>query len=232
MPWVRYDDDYPNHPKVAPLTDRLYRLHTSAIFWCAHHLTDGVIRVHLLEQIHLRPRTRPVDANRLVDAGLFHRAGDAPCPSEACPHDGRVPDGWIIHDYWDYQPRRSAVERERKDRADRQRRWRERRRARNASTRDSGDASTPPLRNAPVDAAPYPYPPRPVPPRPEGSGGGTPPRRVTAWGGPPPPAVGADVGGRDPERLARLAAGVEAARSAIRKTQRSDQPEPRGVINR
>lgn len=123
MPWVKFDDQYPQHPKIGPLSDRLYRLHNTAIFWSSRHTTDGVIRAELLTQV--RAKAKAADATELVRRRLFHGADDPPCPSPLCPPPG--PDGWVIHDYWDYQPTRAKVIRERTARASRQARWRARR---------------------------------------------------------------------------------------------------------
>ena len=43
MPWVRFDDLFPENRKVRRLPDPAYRLHVEAIFWCARNLTDGFI---------------------------------------------------------------------------------------------------------------------------------------------------------------------------------------------
>jgi hypothetical protein len=245
MPWVRYDDGYPDHPKIVALPDRLYRLHNTAICWAARHTTDGVIRAHLLAEIRLKPRPRPGDAAKLVDAGLLHRAGDPGCGSQYCPPAG--PDGWVIHDYWGYQPRRLQVEKDRRDRADRQARWRDKRRNSNASTPDQRNGPVDPLRNGTVDAPPYPPPPRPAPkeagggaPRSGPSGPETPPAASSAggaaggvedqhtpagdWPTDDPGAIAADIAAADQARRtahAQLAAsarrGASAARAAIRQ---------------
>lgn len=191
MPWVRFDDQYPDHPKVGPLSDRLYRLHNRAIFWCARHTTDGIIRAELLPDVWRKARA--TDAAELARRGLLHTADDPPCPSPKCPPAG--PDGWVVHDYWDYQPRRAAVEAERKAKAERQKRWRAKRRSGDASTGDRVDASnmvsTPTRVDVSRDAlvTPAPPPPRPAP---KEAGGGA-PRSGPAGPGRPPAA--ADAGG-------------------------------------
>ena len=43
MPWVRFDDQYPIHRKVAGLSDTAFRLHSAAIFWCVRNGTDGFV---------------------------------------------------------------------------------------------------------------------------------------------------------------------------------------------
>lgn len=145
MPWVRKDDQMPIHRKVAPLSDAAYRLHDEALCWASRNLTDGTIGVAELPEISKRGRLKLAD--ELVARRLWHRAGDE-CPSEQCPPAG--PDGWVIHDYWDYQPSKEKVLREKGAKADRQRRWMDARRHKKDGTRDAsqdtaeGDAPTPP----------------------------------------------------------------------------------------
>jgi hypothetical protein len=112
MPWVRYDDDFPNHWKIEPLSDAAYRLHTTAIFWVAKQLTDGYLPENRLDLIAPRRMKRPQKyVSELVAAGVWE------------PVDG----GWQLHDYLDYQPSKAQVKAEREKSAERQRRWRERR---------------------------------------------------------------------------------------------------------
>lgn len=109
MPWVRLDDRFPSHRKVALLSDRAFRLHVSAICWCAENLTDGHIADRELPLV-ARLRNVKATAKHLEDAGLWDRS------------DG----GWFIHDYLDYNPSREQVLIERKKNAERQERFRRR----------------------------------------------------------------------------------------------------------
>ena len=184
MPWVRFDDQFPIHRKIIGLTDRRYRIATEAIFWCARTLSDGVVRLADLSYLCIKATRR--DASDLVSRQIWHEAGTT-CPSPACPPPG--PDGWVIHDYWEYQPPKEQVERERAAKAERQKRWRE------ARKRGPVDASRDASRDAllhqnnleqtgRVDASRDASPignvdPTPPPPRPETSGAGEPaPGRV------------------------------------------------------
>lgn len=171
MTWVRYDDNVANHPKVAPLDDATYRLWREAIEWCAHNLTDGVIRAHQLGVTSVRA-SKP-RATRLVQSGLWHTAAGEPCQSGKCPPPG--PDGWAIHDYWDYQPTRLKVREEQAAKAERQRRWLDAQKAKKADGQKDGnrDASQDALKDAP------PSPPRPAPKE----AGAGPPQSLPAAGG-------------------------------------------------
>jgi hypothetical protein len=109
MPWVKLDDRFPSHRKVALLSDRAFRLHVSAICWSAENLTDGRIGDRELPLVaHIRGIK--ATAKQLEEAGVWDRTDD----------------GWMIHDYLDYNPSREQVLLERKKNAERQERWRQR----------------------------------------------------------------------------------------------------------
>ncbi|MFJ6566260.1 hypothetical protein ACIQNU_02480 [Streptomyces sp. NPDC091292] len=109
MPWVKLDDRFPSHRKVALLSDRAFRLHVSALCWCAENLTDGCIAERELPLV-AKVRAVKVTAKQLEDAGLWDR----------------VDDGWQIHDYLEYNPSREQVLAERKRNAARQEAFRRR----------------------------------------------------------------------------------------------------------
>lgn len=92
MTWVRLDDQFPIHRKVGALSDPAFRLHVEAICWCARHLTDGVVSRDDLSTV-----SRIRGAERYV-AELVRRG----CWSE-------TDEGWLIHDYLEFQQSRSKV---------------------------------------------------------------------------------------------------------------------------
>jgi hypothetical protein len=109
MPWVRLDDRFPSHRKIATLDDRAFRLYVSALCWSAENLTDGAIGEKELPLVaHIRGVK--ATAQRLVDAGLWERTET----------------GWQVHDFLDYQYSAEQVRAEREKNAERQRRFRER----------------------------------------------------------------------------------------------------------
>jgi hypothetical protein len=109
MPWVKLDDRFPSHRKIALLSDRAFRLHISAICWCSENLTDGRITDRELTLVaHIRGLK--ATAKQLEDAGLWDRTDD----------------GWAIHDFLDYNPSRDQVIAERKKNAERQEKFRRR----------------------------------------------------------------------------------------------------------
>lgn len=109
MTWVKLDDRFPSHRKIALLSDRAFRLHVSAICWCSENLTDGRIADRELSLI-TRIRGMKATAKQLEDAGVWDRTDD----------------GWVIHDYLDFNPSRDQVLAERKKNAERQEKFRRR----------------------------------------------------------------------------------------------------------
>jgi hypothetical protein len=154
VPWVRFDDQYPIHRKVAGLSDRAFRLHAEAIFWCARNLTDGHILPADLPQIGRRfaagKRSMKTQVAELLCGGNWHLA-DEDCPSGKCPApmDG---DGWVIHDYLDYQPSAERVRQERDAKSARQQRWVEKQKRRHPDA--SRDASQDMSADASADVTP------------------------------------------------------------------------------
>ncbi|MFJ9029772.1 hypothetical protein ACIRQP_14810 [Streptomyces sp. NPDC102274] len=173
MPWVRLDDRFPSHRKVALLSDRAFRLYVSALCWSSENLTEGKLTDRELTLV-ARVRDMKKTAKELEDARLWDR----------------VEDGWMIHDFLEYNPDRAKVKADREANAARQQAYRERKKAeqdakRNADKIESNgvtNASRNASRNGGSNDTPSPSPSRPVPPTEE------PP--------PPPPSVntpGTDV---------------------------------------
>jgi hypothetical protein len=121
VPWVKLDDRFPSHRKVALLSDRAFRLHVSAICWCAENLTDGRIGDRELALV-AHVRNVKATAKQLEEAGLWDRDDD----------------GWVIHDYLDYNPSREQVLVERKKNAARQEAFRKRRNGKPTPPSDGG----------------------------------------------------------------------------------------------
>lgn len=99
MPWIRFEDNFPEHPKVLALSDAAFRLHVRAIGYAARHLTDGRVTSAAVRSLTRRARLTA----ELVIAGLWEA----------------VDDGFRIHDYLAYQPSKAEVQARRS--ADRER---------------------------------------------------------------------------------------------------------------
>lgn len=116
MPWVRFDDQFATHRKVDGLSDTAFRLHVAAIFWCARNLMDGFVPEGDLDLVCARVRAPARFAAECVRRGLWHDARrDCPSPDCPAPADG---EGWVIHDYFQYQPRKEEVLAERSGKSD------------------------------------------------------------------------------------------------------------------
>jgi hypothetical protein len=124
MPWVRLDDRFPSHRKVALLNDRAFRLYVSGLCWVSENLTEGKILDRELTVIS-RIRGPKAAAAELVDAGLWER----------------VADGYVIHDYLEYNPDRARVKADREANAARQKAFRERKRAEREAAKKGAEGS-------------------------------------------------------------------------------------------
>jgi hypothetical protein len=186
MPWVRFDDQFPIHRKVDRLSDAAYRLHTSAIFWSARNLTDGFVSEEDLDSVTARVRTPARFAAECVNRDTWHEAG-TPCASEKCPPAPEGETGWVIHDYWAYQPSKAQVLADRDAAARRQAKWRESKGRRNGVTRPDMSENDPihngssnGVTNAVINASP----PRPAPKGSGAEGPERPGRRASPPGSP------------------------------------------------
>lgn len=238
MTWARLEGRYPQSRKVRPLSDAAFRADVEGICWSNEEGTDGRITAEDL-QLMGDGKRKPRHATELVRRGRWHTADDPPCPSERCPHDGTAADGWVIHDFLDYNPTAVEVARERAAKKERQKRWRDKKTGRYAvdASHDtyrngSRDTSRDSPRDGPHDALGDATPHRPAPPRSEGSGGGAPPSDPGGSSAPPAASsAGGAAGGRndqqrhpaadwptdDPQAIAAEVAAADAARQLERK---------------
>ncbi len=97
MPWLRLDEEFYEHPKVLLLSDAAFRVHVNAMCYCARYTTDGVVPEAALRTLRGTPRL----AKQLVGAGCWEL------------HD----DGWLIHDFLEYNPSKKKVDADRERRA-------------------------------------------------------------------------------------------------------------------
>jgi hypothetical protein len=93
MSWVRIHDGAMFHPKVISLTDKAFRLWVWGLSYCQAHLTDGVIPAAALPP-------PPKTADALVRAQLWAV---------------QAPDGFLVHDYLDWNDSKTLVQRKRAD---------------------------------------------------------------------------------------------------------------------
>jgi hypothetical protein len=112
MPWVRFCDNAPDHPKLIAIGDGPFRLWFDGNSYCQRHLTDGHIPAAALKGF----RTYSPKRVAILLAALVPGKG---------PLWHRNTDGSVeVHDYLDWNDSREKVTAERKKSKDRYDRWR------------------------------------------------------------------------------------------------------------
>lgn len=103
-----FPDQFPALREVDGLSDTAFRLHVTAIFWCAANRTDGLVPEDDLDLVSARVRAPSRFAAECVRRGAWHEARHD-CGSRYCaaPLDA---DGWVVHDYLRDNPSREELE--------------------------------------------------------------------------------------------------------------------------
>lgn len=70
MTWIKVDDQMPDHPKVAGLTDAAFRLHVTGLCYSGRYLTDGAIPSTVVARSGVRNPERA--AAELVSFGVWN----------------------------------------------------------------------------------------------------------------------------------------------------------------
>jgi hypothetical protein len=70
MPWANIDDQFPDHPKVAGLSDAAFRLHVVGICYCNRHMTNG--KIDRDEVPRLVRRFKKAALEELIDKGIWY----------------------------------------------------------------------------------------------------------------------------------------------------------------
>jgi hypothetical protein len=104
--WVKLDDGFTEHPKVAGLSDAAFRLHVNALCWCARRETDGVVPATVRKLLGATPKL----IAELVAAGLWEET------------EG----GHELHDYLEYNPSKAQLDAQREQTRTRVQKFRER----------------------------------------------------------------------------------------------------------
>lgn len=96
MAWVKIDDGFADHPKIAAAGPLGMALQVAALCYCNRFLTDGFIPQSVaLRLIQFEGLAEPEEViQRLITAGVWDEA------------EG----GYLIHDYLEYQPSREEIE--------------------------------------------------------------------------------------------------------------------------
>lgn len=163
MSWLKTDDKMPEHPKVEPLSDAAYRLHSHALHYAARYETDGFIPSAAIGGLTRHRNKQPLLQELLSATGV--RPDGAPLWTE-------VTGGWMIHDFLEYNPSHAEQEAKREKACERMQRVRSREHHANtmvntARTNAVGSPSPVPI--------PIPIPSRPDPQREEREEKGEPP---------------------------------------------------------
>lgn len=91
MAWLRLDDRFAHHPKVAHLTDKAFRAHVQTMLYCAEYDTDGLIPPTSFRLTGATPKVR----EQLVEAGLWDENAEK---SELSVHDWRIYNGKTVEE--------------------------------------------------------------------------------------------------------------------------------------
>lgn len=144
MPWFKVDDALATHDKVLSAGNPAMGLWVRAGAWSAQNLTDGHVPMRAVRLLG-----NMAQARSLVACGLWTEADD----------------GFLFHEWHDYQPTREQVEAERAEARERMQRLRSRRGKGSPEVRPNKDRSSPEVRS-PGSSQPGSSQPRPVPSRP------------------------------------------------------------------
>ncbi len=93
MSWVKIDDEFPDHKKVASLSNDAFCLHVTAMCWVAKWQTDGKLPSKLLGKLAWRCQDPASAASELVTSGVWET----------------TPEGWEIHDFLEYNPSKAQI---------------------------------------------------------------------------------------------------------------------------
>ena len=113
MPWAKLDDGFYDHPKTLRIWRRCpgaVGLHARAISYCARHSTDGHIMAEIVEGLSPLQRDREQQVKALIEEKAWYQDED----------------GFVIHDYNDYNPTKAQLEEKRAADAERKRKSRQR----------------------------------------------------------------------------------------------------------
>lgn len=102
MAWVKIDDSFADHPKIASAGPLGMALQVAALCYCNRYLTDGFIpRAMAPRLVYFEGFAEPHDViTRLIEVGIWIE----------------VEGGYRIHDYLEYQPSKADIEATREQR--------------------------------------------------------------------------------------------------------------------
>ncbi len=98
MSWVKLDDDFFENPKTGPLSNGAKLLYLAGLTYCAKRLTDGQIDPRGVKAVRAKTGAGMKVVAELETAGRWEKNGN----------------GYIVHDYLDYNPPAAKVLAQRK----------------------------------------------------------------------------------------------------------------------
>lgn len=122
MSWAKFDDQYPDHPKIVRVGPLGMALHTAATCYCARYLTDGFVPAAMI------PRLINLDGLYTISNGVTNAVTHAELTKELTEAGlfNEAPGGYTVHDYLEYNPPAEQVKQERERTKARQAAWKER----------------------------------------------------------------------------------------------------------
>ena len=183
MSWVKIDDQYADHPKVAAVGPLGMALHVAAMCYCAKYLTDGFVPDAIL------PRLINWDGISVVRNGVTNAVSNVEVTEEVTDAGlfDKVDGGVMVHDYLMYNPTREQALAERQANAERQAVWRAAHPKPKPTRHAVSNGVSNAVSNGRVTGAPSPSPspspslspsPLPVPESPDANASGKPARDV------------------------------------------------------
>lgn len=91
MTWAKLDDGFVDNLKVQPVGWAARGVWATGLAWCSRKLSDGRISTKAAAILEFPPEA----IDELVAAGLWHVADDG--------------NGWVVHDYLEYNPSKAEV---------------------------------------------------------------------------------------------------------------------------
>lgn len=105
MTWVRLEVELGEHPKIARLTDKAFRVHIHGLCYGNRLLTDGIVPRNVALTF---PGANRRSLTELVTAAVWHDQ-ETICPTCIDRYGGLDRGDYVIHDFLDYQPSAAEV---------------------------------------------------------------------------------------------------------------------------
>lgn len=139
MVWAKFDDGYPDHHKIVPLSDAAFRVHTACICYVNRDTHDGRVPKAVAHRYTTKGKKAALE---LIRAGLFTEDGDH----------------YEIHDFHDYNPTPEQVRSLREARREAGRKGGQSKRSSKPEAKGEANAQASASANGKQNGTPYPGP--------------------------------------------------------------------------